>query len=254
MGLKHNKSFIGLADIYGRLYAAAGSARPFGSIDKADLSFEEDVRKDQNYGRDGGILNTSGRLTDVVLTLSFQSLTLDNLALAYRGGIRSEAAGTVTDEEHLVDQGGFVRLKGISQSSIVVTNAGGTITYDLGVHYKPGGAGIQILDGASAGKPAIANGSTIKVSHEYQAVDIVEGLIAAQPELTLYFDGINEAEGNENVAVDLWRWKPNLIKSLSMIGSGYARAEIAGSLLLDPTQTLPGRSKFFRWANQKAAA
>jgi len=250
---KFNKSFIGLADFYGKTYASLGTARPFGSIDKCDLAFEVEMQKERNYGRDGGMLKTNERVTSIVATLSFQSLSLPNLAIGMRGSLRSENTGTVTDEEHTVTVGGFIRLKGISQTNVVLKNNAGDVTYVDGVHYRRGGSGIQILDGATETIPAIADAAVVKVSYTHAGIDVVEALTAAQPEMTVHFDGLNEAEGGENVAVDFWRWKPSVLKSLSLIGNNFARAEISGDLLLDPTQNLPGRSKFFRWVSQQAA-
>lgn len=250
---KKNRSFRGLADISGKVYGSAGNYRPFGSIDKCDLAVKLDTATDKNYGRDGGTLVDKSRPDEIALTLSFQSLSLENLALATRGTLRSEAAGTVTDFAITVSPGEFVELDGISQTDISLKNNAGTLTYEEGVHYKRGGSGIEILDGETPTKPKIASEAQLKISYSYAGIDVIEALTAPQTELVILFDGLNEAENNDNTKVKLYRWSPGIVKNLSLISDKFARCELEGKLILDPTRTGEGLSKFFSWITQKAA-
>ena len=129
----------------------------------------------------------------------------------------------------------------MNPAAVEVTNAAGTTTYDLGEDYKVTGAGVVPLEGG-----AITDNQDVLLSYTYEAQRIVEPFTTGQGEYTFYFDGLNEAENNTNVAVDLWRVKLNIPQTLSMIGDNYMRMATGGMLLLDSTRGA-AESKFYRW-------
>lgn len=317
-----NLSFLGLADVYLKPYGVAGAAVHVGSVSACDVTHEEDAKVQQNFGRDGGVLNTVRRLTSVGVNLTFQSLSINNLARALRGGILSvdgdsvvdedvtadhdvavaldnfnlvaspapvvknsagtttyvagtdytinSAAGTITalstgaitdaqalkvsythrsaTETHTAYAGALIRTAKMDIGNVVVTNEAGTTTYVAGTDYRVTGAGVVILDGGS-----IADDSTVKVKYTYSAQQVVEALTQGQQEYTLYFDGLNEADNNRNVAVDLHRIKFGLPSSLSLIGDDFITMSVEGEALVDSTQTGVGASKFYRWTYPTAA-
>jgi hypothetical protein len=316
-----NKTFLGLADVYLKRYGAPGPLRPVGSVSQCNLTHAEQEVRARNYGREGGTLNSVRRLDTVGVALTFQSLSVMNLADMLRGSVSDlqfetvtdevleaahnvavplahqgvsgvvvtnaagdttysastdytldAAAGTITalstgtitdeqslrvsythnqivDEEHEAYKGALIRLGKIDATHVVVTSEDGNTTYVDGVAYRRTSGGIVVLaDGP------IADEQTIKVSYRYGRQQVIEALTQGQGEYCLTFDGVNEAENNQSVVVDLHRIKFGLPQSLAMIGDDFARMEATGELLLDPAQTGLGASKFYRWIYPGAAA
>lgn len=243
-----NLSFAGLADLYLKPYGVAAAARPVGSVSKCDLSHEEEEKRQQNYGRDGGVLNSLSRLSKVGIALTLQSISKENLALALRGTISSSALGTVTDEAHTAYKGALLATKFMNPTEVVVENTGGTITFVDGTDYRVSGAGIVIIESG-----AITEAQNILISYSHPAIDVIEALTTGAGEYTIYFDGLNEAENNANVSVILHRAKFKLASSVGLISDDYVNLEVEGELLLDASQTGVGKSKFYRWSYPKAA-
>ena len=245
-----NLSFLGLADIYLKRYGVASAgAYPIGSVSKCDITHEEEEKTQQNFGRDGGTLNAVSRLTKVGINLTLQSLSKSNLALALRGTASSVAAGAVVDEVVVAKKGALVPLANVGATAVVVKNSAGSTTYVNGTDYTVTGAGIIP---AEAG--AITEDQSLKVSYSHPGADVVEALTSGTSEFTLYFDGVNEAEGNRNVSVAIWRIKTKLAKTVGLISDDFATLELEGEALLDATQIGALKSKFYRWAYAKAAA
>ena len=99
----------------------------------------------------------------------------------------------------------------------------------------------------------IGSAAAIKVSYSYGAYERVEALTESQQDWTLNFDGLNEAEGGQNVVADLWRLRFGGVQSFDLIGDEYINLQLTGFLLRDPNQTGTGVSKFFRWLYPAAA-
>ncbi|MGB0218349.1 MAG: hypothetical protein ACPGJF_03360 [Sinimarinibacterium flocculans] len=242
-----NKSFIGLADCYLKPYNVAGAARALGSVSACQLQHQVTELRQRNYGRAGGTLNRTDRLDRVLVALTLQSVSAANLALATRGGITNVSASTVSAEEHTAHLGALIRTAHMNISSVVVEDDAELITYEAGVDYKVTGAGIVPLEGG-----AISENDPIKISYSFSARVVIEALTQPQTEWTFYFDGLNEAEGGENTAVDLHRIKFGTVQNIDMIGDDYATLQLTAELLVDPTKVGVGESQFYNWAHPSA--
>lgn len=236
------RSFIGLADCYLKPYNTAGSARELGSMSQLQLQYDEQQLEQVNYGREGGLANAVSRIRKIGFNATFQSISKENLALCLRGSTSAVVSGSVTDEEHVAYLGGLIRTAHPSPTSVVVTDNPMTETYVEGEDYKVTGAGIVPLPGGD-----ISEEQDLLISYSYGAYDIVEALTSSQQEFTLFFDGLNEAEGGKNAVVDLWRLRFGTVQNFDLIGENYVNLQVSGFLLLDPTKTGVGTSKFFRW-------
>lgn len=243
-----NRSFIGLADCYLAPYATAGAARFLGSLSQLQLQYDEEQKEQRNYGREGGLLNASTRVNKIAVNATFQSISKANLALALRAAATDEVGGTVTDEPHTAYPDALVRTAHPNPTAVVVTDDAGAVTYDEGDDYRVTGAGIVPVAGGDIGSAA-----AIKVSYSYGAYERVEALTESQQDWTLNFDGLNEAEGGQNVVADLWRLRFGGVQSFDLIGDEYINLQLTGFLLRDPNQTGAGVSKFFRWLYPAAA-
>lgn len=239
-----NLSFLGLADIYLKPYNSALPAIAVGSVSACEITHEENEIRQANFGRAGGTLNVVQRPSAVGINLTFQSLSIPNLARALRGGITDVASGSVTDEAHVAFKGALIRTARMNISDVTVTDTAEPTpaTFVAGTDYRVTGSGIVILEGG-----AIDDEDDILISYDYTDQQIVQALTQGGDEYTLYFDGLNEADGNRNVAVDIWRIKFGLPSNLQLIGEDFISMEVSGEALVDGTQTGVGASQFYRW-------
>jgi hypothetical protein len=100
--------------------------------------------------------------------------------------------------------------------------------------------GILILEGE------IADGDPLSIAYTYGNYSAVEALTSGSVIYEMAFGGLNEANSNSPVVVDLYRLKVSAAKALSFIGSDFAALEVTGKVLLDATKTGTGISKYFR--------
>jgi hypothetical protein len=100
--------------------------------------------------------------------------------------------------------------------------------------------GLLILEGG------IPDGCPIKVSYSYGAYSAVEALTAGGQIYELSFGGLNEANNNSPVVLDIFRLKISAASALDFLGDDFASLEVKGKVLLDPTKSGAGTSKYFR--------
>lgn len=241
-----NYSYSGLADLYLKPYGVAGAARAIGSVSVCQLTPKVDHKEQKNYGHAGGLLSTRDRLIGVDVKLTLESLSVANLATALRGTATDVPSGAVaagSEETVTAYLGGLTRLAFINPSTVVVTSTDATpVTYVEGTDYTVTGGGIIPLATGT-----IVDASQVKVSYSYSAQKVIQALTQGAQDYTLHFDGINDADGNSPVIVDLWRLRMAPVKSIDLIADDYAKMELDGQLLFDATQTGVGASQFFRW-------
>lgn len=91
---------------------------------------------------------------------------------------------------------------------------------------------------------AIFDGGALTVDYTYAAQNKVEGLTTGSQERWLRFEGLNTADGNAPVVVDIFRFLTDPLKELSFIGDTVNNFQLEGNMLSDGGR-LTG-SKFFR--------
>lgn len=169
------------------------------------------------------------------ITLAIEEFTKDNLALALYGTVQTGNGGTVTDET----VGGVTPVVGDRYclahpkvSTLVVKDSAGTpATLTLGTHYTADtdfGA-IQFLDVTGLTSP-------FKASYAYGAVTEIGIFTQPLPERFLRLEGLNTAQGNARVLVELYRVAFDPLKELALISNEYNKFELEGSLLADATK------------------
>jgi hypothetical protein len=117
-------------------------------------------------------------------------------------------------------------------SSLVVTDSAGTpATLTAGTHYTADldfGA-VQFLDTTGLTAP-------FKASYAYGIATEIGIFTQALPERYLRLEGINTAQGNAKVLVELYRVAFDPLKEISFISDEYNKFELEGSLLADTTK------------------
>jgi hypothetical protein len=184
------------------------------------------------------------RLTDLSLikkkdgefTCAIEDFSIENLELTLYGQTSNVAAGTVTNEALPtgVVAGGIYLLANQFVSSVVVKDAS-NITLTAGTNYK-----VHAEQGAIEFLNVTGFTQPFKVDYAYGAAKRLAMFKSAKPEVWLRFDGLNTADSDKRVIVDLYRVVLNPTKDLSLIGDEVQRFELSGKVLADVTKSDTG--------------
>ncbi len=204
---------------------------------KISLNVETIEHKESHSGQ---------RLTDLQLIKSkdgefsctLEEISIENLELSLYGTTSSVTGGTVTDEALPTGvQAGDIRLLANQfVSAVTITDsAASPATLVEGTHYK-----VHAAQGAIEFLTVTGFTQPFKVEYSYGAARRTAMFKAPQPEVWLRFDGVNTADGNRPVIVDLYRVAINPTKDLSLISDELQRFELSGRVLADVTKDANG--------------
>lgn len=202
-----------------------------------------------------GVRGIDKRLTTELkssISMTMESWTPANLAMALRGTSTPVAAGSATGED-LEFTGGFISpLKHLKVSAVVIKKGltslvayvEGTATaadgeWDYKVNTEAGS-----VQWATDPKTALlVDTDALEADYSYAAQSKADALNAAPGEVYLRFEGLNTADENKPVVVDVFRMQTDPLKELSLISDAIGEFVLEGSVLFDSVQT---GSKYFR--------
>ena len=207
-----------------------------GNVADLKLSLKTEVL--EHYESQSGQRSLDHRMIkskSATIMLAIEEFTKENLALALYGTHVATASGTVTDEPI----GGATPVVGDRYflahpkvSTLVVKDSAGTpATLTLGTHYTADtdfGA-LQFLDTTGLTAP-------FKASYAFGDVSEIGIFTQPLPERFLRLEGMNTAQGNAPVLVELYRVAFDPLKELALISNEYNKFELEGSLLADSTK------------------
>ena len=136
-------------------------------------------------------------------------------------------------------------LEHISPTNVVVKKgaaSAGATPVDMALNYEVRHEGIYLLPDA---KDVLAT-DKLWVSYGYGAYAAIEALTTKAVELELIFGGMNEADSGNPVVVNIFRASQGVTKALTLIGKGFNALDVEGTVLMDPTKTGAGLSKYYR--------
>jgi len=230
----------------GRVYIGARdsngnpqSMRWLGNVPELKVSLNvETIEHKESY--------SGQRLTDMQLikgkdgefSCGVEDFSIENLELTLYGQTSAVTAGTVTNEALPTGAvaGGVYLLANQFVSSVVVKDSAGTpATLVAGTDYKVHAeqGAIEILNIGTFTQP-------FKVDYSYGAAKRMAMFKSAQPEVWLRFDGLNTADSNKRVIVDLYRVVLNPSKDFSLIGEELQKFDLSGRVLADTTKSDTG--------------
>lgn len=184
------------------------------------------------------------RLTDLTLVKSkggefactLEDFSIENLELSLYGTTSSTTSGAVSNETLPtgIVAGETRLLANPFVSSVTITDSAGTPKTLPATQYTVHAAqgAIQFND-ITTGGPYV---QPFKVSYTRGASRRIAMFRQAQPEVWLRFDGINTADGDKPVIIDLYRIAINPTKDLSLIVDDLQRFELSGQVLADMTK------------------
>jgi len=193
--------------------------------------------------------STSGqRLTDLQIITAKKgefSCTLEdfvaaNLELVLYGTTTSTTSGTVTDETlpNPVTVGSLYLLAHQNVSSVVVKDSSATPKTLPATQYTVNAKhGSIVINDKTTGGPYT---EPLKVDYSYGESSAVAMFKSQLPERWVRFEGLNTADGNREVVIDLYRVAINPTRELSMITDDIMRFELSGQVLADTLKPADG--------------
>ena len=224
--------YLGKRDLNGN----PTEVRSPGNVADLKLSLKTEVL--EHYESQSGQRSLDHRMIkskSASINLAIEEFTKENLALALYGTHVATTGGTVTDEP----MGGATPVVGDRYflahpkvSALIVKDSAGTpATLALGTQYTADAdfGAIQFPDTTGLTAP-------FKASYTFGDVSEIGIFTQPLPERYLRLEGLNTAQGNAKVLVELYRVAFDPLKELALISNEYNKFEMEGSLLADSTK------------------
>ncbi len=207
-----------------------------GNVAELKLSLKTEVL--EHYESQTGQRSLDHRMVkqkSATVNLIIEEFTKENLALALYGNHVTGTGGSVTAEI----LGGATPVVGDRyclahpkvSSLVIVDSAATPETLTAGTHYTADtdfGA-VQFLDITGLTAP-------FKASYSYGVATEIGIFTQALPERYLRMEGINTAQGNAKVLVELYRVAFDPLKEIAFISDEYNKFELEGALLADSSK------------------
>jgi len=193
--------------------------------------------------------STSGqRLTDLQLiktkkgefSCTLEELVAVNLELALYGTTTQVASGSVTGEAlpNPVTPGSLYLLAHQNVSSVVVKDSSATPkTLPASQYTVNEKHGSIVIDDATTGGPYT---EPFTVDYAYGAAQSTAMFTQPLPERWVRFEGLNTADSNREVVIDLYRVAINPASELSVITDELLKFELSGQVLADTLKPATG--------------
>ena len=231
--------YLGKRDVEGNPI----EVRSPGNVAELKLSLKTDVL--EHYESQTGQRTLDHRMVkqkSATVNLTIEEFTKENLALALYGNYVVGTPGTVTNEplagaSPLVGERYFLAHPKVA-SLVILDSSATPATLVEGVDYtvdKDFGA-IQLLRLNDGGTPAVAYAAPLKASYAFGVTTDIGIFTQPLPERFLRLEGINTADGNARVLVELYRVAFDPLKEISFISNEYNKFEMEGSLLADSSK------------------
>lgn len=235
---------LNAGQVYARLVGAAAPMQTIGGVEVLELAIEEEKKKQQDYSRGGGGTRAQvSRVKGVTMKATLQDLNPINLARAVFGNASEVAAATITGEAHTAFKGGLIPLAHIKPTTVVLKTAGETpATIAMAGNYEVRPEGLFIFDDADD----ITDPLAVTVDYAHGGYDLIQALTQAAPILEMRYAGVNEAMSGAECVVDLFRVQLGPTNGLGLINDDFATLQVEGEVLMDPTKSGAGISRFFR--------
>ena len=175
----------------------------------------------------------TGKMANITVTL--EDFTKENLALGLYGTAAQTAGASVTDEALPggLKAGDLVRLAHPGVSAVSVKNKANTALVagtDYEVHSANHGSLKILKDIALTAQP-------LKASYTHRAYANVTMFDAASTDNWVRFEGLNTADSNSPVLIELYRVSFDPLANLGAISDELLQMELKGSALYDSAKT-----------------
>lgn len=211
-----------------------------GNVSALSLSVATSVleHKESHTGQRGTDLRLTTE-TKCSLSMTMENFIAENLARVSRGETTKVATGSVTAEPIKLYLGKVVALAHIKVSAVVVNN--GVTPLVAGTDYEVNEAAGSIKFAATIA--SLADGADLTVAYTYADQYKVDALTQGAKELYMRFEGLNTAEENAPVVVEVFKFSTDPFQELALIADAVQSFVLEGSVLADGFRTTG--SKYF---------
>lgn len=228
------ESYIGSGIVY-------INGRDVGNASGVKIDIEQETKAQPNYRGGGGNAAEVTKVKSVKLSMTLNTFSNENLALALRGVVESLVAAVVTDELVTAVHDGLAdttKMIDVTED-VVVKNQAGTSTFVKETDYIVSPGGIRALSTGT-----IPANAPLKVTYKSAVGSALQALSESGKEVKVVIDGINDASGKP-WTLKFYKWKPSPTAGLELIGDDFGSFDIDGGVLADSSIVAPGKSKFF---------
>jgi hypothetical protein len=173
----------------------------------------------------------------VTIAMTMESINDDNLALALYGTNAAVVGASISDELVTAYHDKWVSLAHIKVSAVVVgDDATPTTTYVEGVDYELNAetGSIKVLSTGT-----IVDLAVVFVDYDHAGYDQIEAIISsAAPERWIRFEGLNTADGDNPVVIDIYKASIQPLAELALINEELAEMAVEASALTDSTRAV----------------
>jgi hypothetical protein len=228
---------------------------PVGNVSDLKIAVATTVveHKESQTGQRGIDLRLTTE-TKATLSMTMENFNAANLAVALRGTKSTIAGATVTGATAKAIPGSVAPLDHIMVSAVTVKQGATTLTayvddatpWDYKLNAD---AGSIMLNGDSATYDALVAATattvcTLTVDYTYAAQYTVDALTTGAQEKYLRFEGLNTADTNAPVVIEVFKFSVDPLKELAMISDTVQQFVLEGNVLADQLRTTG--SKYFR--------
>lgn len=231
---------------------------PVGNVSDLKISIQTTSleHKESQTGQRGIDLRLTTE-TKATLSMTMDNYIAANLALALRGTTTVVTGATITAEAIQGIKGRVSPLANMKVSAVavkqgvtVLTNyVNDTTAYDYKLNAD---AGSIMLNDGIAPNPALVGltGATeaapanLTVDYTFATQNRIDALTLGAQERYLRFEGLNTADTNSPVIIEVFKFSVDPLKELSMISDTVQEFVLEGNALADPLRTTG--SKYFK--------
>lgn len=230
--------FSGQGAISYSIRSALGAPQGFtylGNCTDLTLNLGKNYARDASYGTE--TLAPFVRSSEVPnISLTLEELSAENLALVMYGSVTAITAGS-TSESLLAYTGKASPLSNINLTAwAALTNSSNTVTYTLNTDYTVDlPAGVISIPATGS---AITNGQTVNAYYTKGAHSKISMGTVKPPMVWLRFEGVNTANSNAPVVVDLYKCRLYPLESLPLITDTFVGLRLSARLFKDPVHAV----------------
>lgn len=225
-----------------RLNVAGGKWRWWGDVSALTISMEmEKLQHKESYSGNKGIVRDFAVSKAMTLNATLHQLDTDSLAELIYGATSTVATGSVVSEPlGTVDAGDTLKLDYPGVSDLVVTDSTGSPVTIADTHYVLDGrfGSVEFKTLPSSPAPTMP----LKAAYTYKAHKAVNMFTQPQPIIQFRYEGINLAESNAPVIVEIYRMSTDPLQELALINNdtSLAGVPVSCAALLDSSKSATG--------------
>lgn len=188
--------------------------------------------KESHTGQRGTDLRLTTE-TKVALSMTMENFVAENLARVSRGLSTKIAAGSVTGGTIKAYLGTVVALPHINVSAVVIEKGVTPLVEGTDYWVNEDAGSVKFADTIVS----VTDGEALTIDYAYAAQYKVDALTEGTKELYMRFEGLNTAEGNSPVVIDVFKFSTDPFKELALISDGVQSFVLEGSVLADTTRS-----------------